>query len=303
MIIFLYGKDTYRMKEKLKEIVEKYKKVHKSGLSLKYFDAGKDNIKSLEDDLNQISIFKEKKLVIILSPFSNENLKNFIDSENIVIFYQEGEVKKIESLFKFLERDAKCQKFDPLTGQKLKNWIQKEAATLGLKINTDVQDLLIKYIGNDLWRMHNEINKLASYRNGQAIEAKDVEFLVKANIETDIFRTIDAIAQKNKKQALSLIRKHVEKGDSPVYLLYMISYQFRNLLIVKDFFEKQIPFNVITKKSGLHPFVAQKTYFQSLQFSFPEIKKIYKKIFEIDFKIKTGQIEPETGLESLVISC
>jgi DNA polymerase III subunit delta len=303
MIIFLYGKDTYRMKEKLKEIVEKYKKVHKSGLSLKYFDAEKDNIKSLKDDLDQISIFKEKKLIVIYSPFSNENLKNFVDSENIAIFYQGGEVKKTEPLFKFLEKNAKCQKFDPLTGQKLKSWIQKEVSGRGSKIDIDAQDLLVKYIGSDLWRMHNEINKLANYKGGQTIEVKDVELLVKTNIETDIFKTVDAIAQRNKKQALSLIQKHIEKGDSPVYLLYMISYQFRNLLIVKDFYEKQVPFNIIAKKSGLHPFVAQKTYFQSLQFSFSAIRKIYKKIFETDFKIKTGQMEPETGLELLIISC
>ena len=39
MIIFLYGEDTYRLQQKLKEIGDQYKKVHKSGLNLEKIDA------------------------------------------------------------------------------------------------------------------------------------------------------------------------------------------------------------------------------------------------------------------------
>jgi hypothetical protein len=38
MLIFLYGQDTHRSRQKLNEIIARYKKVHQSGLNLKYFE-------------------------------------------------------------------------------------------------------------------------------------------------------------------------------------------------------------------------------------------------------------------------
>jgi len=304
MIIFLYGKDTYRMKEKLREIIERHKKIHKSGLNLKYFD----DFTNFKDEIRQTSMFKEKKLAVITDIFANpdfkekflENKKDFLKTEDIILFYQEGEINKNNSLFKFLKKNAKSQEFKFLAGQNLKTWIKKEFDRYETKIDSGVLEKLIEYIGNDLWQMSNEIRKLASFRNNKMVGVEDIELLVRSKIETDIFKTIDAIAEKNKKQALNLLHKHLEKGDSPLYLLSMINYQFRNLLIIKDLIEKHKPYNVILKKSGLHPFVVKKSYYQSQKFSFQELKKIYQKIFKVDLDIKTGRIQPEIALDLLI---
>lgn len=304
MIIFLYGKDTYRMKEKMKEIVEHYKKVHKSGLNLKYFDVFSD----FEDNIKQASMFKEKKLAIINDLFSNsefkerfsEKKKDFLGSEDIILIYQEKDFIKSDSLYKFLKKNIKSQEFELLTGAKLRSWVKKEFEKYNSEINPEALDLLIEYSGNDLWRMNNEIMKLVNYKNKEIINKKDINLLIRSKIETDIFKTVDAIAERNKSKALKLIHKHLEKGDSPLYLFSMINYQFRNLLIVKDFIEKCRPYGVILEKSGLHPYVVKKSYSQSYKFSFQELKKIYQKIFEIDFQIKTGKIEPEAGLDLFI---
>ncbi len=302
MILFLYGEDTYRMKEKMKEIIERYKKVHKSGLNLKYFD----NFEDLKDGMNQISMFKEKKLAVINNPFSNiefkekflENCKDFAKSEDIIVFYQEEEINKNDTLFKFLKKNAKCQEFSLLGGSKLKEWIKKEFGKYQAGIEPKSLEMLIEYIGNDLWRMSNEIKKLVSYK--KKVNSEDVKLLVRPKIETAIFKTIDAISQKNKKLAINLIHKHIEKGDHPLYLLTMINYQFRNLLIIKDLIERHKPYSVILKKSGLHPFVVKKSYFQCQKFTFQELKKIFQKIFKVDLDIKTGRIKPEIALDMLI---
>ena len=304
MIIFLYGKDTYRMGEKLKEIVERYKKVHKSGLNLKYFD----DFANFKDEIRQTSMFKEKKLAVVTNIFANpdfkekfyQSKKDFLISEDIILIYEEKEFNKNNSLFKFLKKNAKSQEFKFLTGQGLKTWIKKEFDKYGTKIDSGVLEKLIEYIGNDLWQMSNEIRKLASFRNNKEVRVEDIKLLIKSKIETDIFKTIDAIADKNKKQALNLLHKHLEKGDSPLYLLSMINYQFRNLLIVKDLIEKHKPYNIILKRSGLHPFVVRKTYYQSQKFTFQELKKIFQKIFKVDLDIKTGKIQPEIALDLLI---
>ena len=224
----------------------------------------------------------------------------FSESDNIILFYEEDKVDKRNILFKFLKKEAKCQEFELLTGQKLKNWIKKEFEKYRTKIDPFVLEKLVDYVGNDLWRMENEIKKLVSFKNKKEVKTDDVNLLIRSKIETDIFKTIDAMASKNRKEALDLLHKHLEKGDSPLYLFSMINYQIRNLLTVKDLVEKNKPYNLILKESGLHPFVVRKSCYQSRKFTFLELKKIYQKIFQVDLDIKTGRLQSEIGLDLFI---
>ena len=362
MIIFLYGLDTYRSREKLHEIIANYQKIHKSGLNLKYFLGTETDFDTLKDELRQTSMFKEKKLIILVDIFSNSEFKErFLESgkslnkfwlgdENIILFYEQNSVLKEDPLLLFLKKYSQSQEFQPLGGQKLKSWAKKEFENYGAKIEEKALDKLIDFVGNDLWQMVNEIKKLVSYRaprqrgeggeegeesklssspfavarenevlfdhrafersevkeesktlfahkKGVRIELEDVELLVRPKIETDIFETIDAIASKDKKRALKFIKAHLERGDSPLYLFSMIVFQFRNLLMVKDLIERNLPSYFLT---GLHPFVIKKSILLSNKFRFLELKKIYQKIFQIDIDIKTGKIEPEIALDLLI---
>jgi len=309
MIVFLYGQDTYRSRKKLDEIIDSYKKTHKTGLNLKRLDAKEIKFQDFSNQFKITSMFDEKKLIILENVFFNKkfqeeflkDIKNLVKSEDIIIVYEKGSIDGRNKLFNFLKKEAKSQEFKFLEGRKLENWVKEEFEKYqGIKTDSGTLRVFVDYVGNDLWSLSNEIKKLVNYRKKGIIEKKDIELLVRPKIETDIFKTIDAIAQKDKKQALKLLHKHLEKGDSPLYLLSMINFQFRNLLIVKEFIESRKTYNVILRKSGLHPFVVKKTYFQSEKFTFEELKKIYQKIFQADLDIKTGKIKPEIALEMLI---
>jgi len=301
MIIFLYGPDTHRSRQKLNEIIDHYKKIHKSGLNLKYFDGQNLNFEDFQDEIKQTPMFKEKKLLVLKNVFSNpdfkieflEQGKNFLKSDDVILVHEENEISESDNFSKFLKKEGKFQEFKLLEGERLKNWVKKEFETYGAKIEPETLDLLISYVGNNLWQMANEIKKLISYTKTKKITAEDVEILVSPKMETDIFKTIDSLASKNKKQALELLHKHLEKGDSPLYLLAMINFQFRNLLMVKS-----PQFHLA--KLNLHPFVIRKSIQQARKFSLEELKKIYQKIFRVDLAIKTGKVDPETALDLLI---
>ena len=316
MIIFIYGEDSYRSRQKLSEIIEHYKKIHKSGLNLKFFEGEELNFEDFKDEFQQTSMFKEKKLVVLTNFFSNlvfkerflKEGKNFVNSADIILFYEKNPIPEKDSLFHFLIKNAKSQEFKLLAGQKLKNRVKKEFLNFGIEISQEALEKLISFVGNDLWQMSNEIKKLVAYRTGHnqvttvtkvcpEIKREDVELLVKPKIETDIFQTIDAIAARNKKRALKFIKAHLEKGDSPFYLFSMINFQFRNLLIIKDLIERNLsPYSL----SHLHPYVIKKSIPLLEKFSFSELKKIYQKIFQLDLDVKTGKIEPEMALDLLI---
>lgn len=294
MIIFLHGQDTYRLKQKLKEIIESYQKAHKSGLNLRYFD--QSDFQKFQEEFRSVSMFKEKKLMIVKNITADKDLQDgflkdidkFAKSENLILFCQEGKVSP-NAFFNALKKHGKCQEFQLLTGLKLKNWAKKQFEGQGAKIDSRTLNEFTGLVGNNLWQMSNEIKKLSNYRAGRTVNSSDVELLVRPKIEVDIFKTIDAMGLKDKKRALTLIHKHLEKGDNHLYLLAMITFQFRNLLAVKS-----------GSKLKMHPYVMKKTIWQSQAFSFEELKKIYRRIFQADLDIKTGKMDPDTALDLLI---
>jgi DNA polymerase-3 subunit delta len=331
MIIFLYGQDTFRSHQKLEEIIDHYKKTHKSGLNLGYFEGENLNFQDFKSEVETVSMFREKKLVVLKDIFTNKDFqgeflkqgKKIVNSENVILIHENKEIDKRNSFFKFLEKNSKSQEFRLLEGQKLKNWVKKELGKYQGAAEPEALDELVNFIGSNLWQMENEIKKLANYKNGPAsakavsfaevasateaesagkkkIEVKDVELLVRPKVETDIFKTIDAISERKKSRALMLLHQHLEKGDSPLYLLAMINFQFRNLLMIKDLIEKNTPYYKIINKSKLHPFIVKKSYQQAQRFTLQQLKKIYQKIFQVDYQIKTGKIEPEVALDMLI---
>jgi DNA polymerase-3 subunit delta len=190
-----------------------------------------------------------------------------------------------------------------LEGKRLEKWAKKEIEKWGANIESKALQKLINFVGNDLWQLSNEIKKLTSFKGKEKksrISIKEVKLLVKPKIEANIFKTINLIASQRKKEALELIKKHLEKGDSYSYLLSMISFQFRNLLIIRDLIDKQKPYYLVLKETGLHPYVVKKSYPLAKKFKTSELKKIYQKLFEVDLSIKTGKVEPRAALELLI---
>ncbi len=304
MIIFLHGQDSYRLRKKLSEIAENYRKKNPSGFNFKSFEGVKLSYQSFKEEFRQTPMFKEKKLVVLKDIFLNQDFKDsflddgkkFLASDDVIIFTEEKNLPAKDRLAEFLKANAKTQEFSLLTGVKLRNWVQKEIDGYGLKAAPGVVEKLIIHTGNDLWRLSNEIMKIAAYRKEGTIDGGDIDLLVKPKIEADVFKTIDAIAQRDKKQAFELIHKHLEKGDNPLYLLSMINYQFRNVLEVKDSLGRGIPLSRLKMRS----FVVEKSAKQAGQFSLEELKKIYRKIFRADFSIKTGKLEAGIALDLLI---
>src|SRR3989338_9488677 len=119
MIIFLYGQDNYRSRQKLKEIISHYQEVNKSGLNFRLFDGQDSNYQEFKDEFQQFSMFREKKLIVLKNVFENqafkdsflENSKKFAESDDIIVFQEEGEISVKDALFEFLTNNAKSQEF------------------------------------------------------------------------------------------------------------------------------------------------------------------------------------------------
>ncbi|HHE45981.1 MAG TPA: hypothetical protein ENL05_01380 [Candidatus Moranbacteria bacterium] len=136
----------------------------------------------------------------------------------------------------------------------------------------------------------------------EIITEAEVDLLVKAKLEANIFKTIDALAYKNKKKALELLHNQLKKGDDSFYIFSMYIYQFRNLLKIGDlYFQGKTNQYEMAKLTKMSPFVAQRGIAQLRGFTLAQLKKIYKKLEEIDLQVKTGKMDIGLALDKFTV--
>lgn len=328
MVFFFYGVDSFRIRQKVNEITVKYKAKHQSGLNFGRFDfSEEESFDKFKNFIEVYSMFAEKKLAIV------ENLLEAPagPKEKFSAFIEQGDILKTEERFIVVAQEMKLnedrkkkekyvfkddstknlfkkltvkpinqEEFDFLTGAKLENWIKKEIQKSDGEIEALATKKLAAFVGADLWQMRNEVSKLVSYKVDKLITEQDIDALVNTKIESDIFKAVDALANRQKTAAFKFLHQNLALGESEIALLSKMVYQFRNLLLVKSQIEQGVPFYALEKKLGLHPFVLRKTFEQSKNFSLPALKKIYERLSEIDLAIKSGQIESQTALDLVV---
>ena len=313
MIFFLYGPDTYRARQKLKEIQEKYQKTYLHAVHVQYFDCAHTELQDVKNALESISMFEQKKLLIFQNVFANSALEEFLferrkqlgeSVHHIIVLFEaarlaarqaENKTKNSSKFFSWLKKNAKQQEFLLLSPAKLKLWISQEFERYNLKAAPQAQEALARAAGGDLWRLSNEIKKIAAWKRSTqttSIRESDVALLVNSQEEADVFAMVEAAAQKDRKRALNLLYRHLQKGDSPSYLSSMLQYQFRTLLQIRDMAERKLSYGAMLQKTKLHPYVLKKGMQIARNFSLSELKSIYEKLFILEKQLKMGKGEP-----------
>ena len=329
MIIFLYGPDTYRSKQKIEELKEKFiQEVDKSKLNIIKLE-GKDLSQSKFRETVLAPGFLARRRMIIIENICNSQLQKQVISflekkekdklkssglsrdheklqnqknnkkDNIIIFWEDGakykkdaKIQKSNGLFNKLKQQKYAQEFTLLKGYKLNEWIKTEVIKRDGKIENQAINQLAESVGSNLWQMSNEIDKLIAYKQNKIITSDDINLLVKSKIDENVFNLVDALGTKNKKLALKLLNNQLDTRTPWPYLMAMIIRQFRILLQIKSS-SSAIP--------GLHAFVLQKARVQAKNYSLEELKNIYQQLLKIDVRLKTSQIDPGVLFDLFIV--
>ncbi len=303
MIIFLYGPDGYRLNKEADSIIQKYRQKHASGVNFFNFDLTNNSIKDVEDTIKTVSFFDEVKLAVIRSAFFVKDstdlielIKNYdiINDKGAVLLIKENSAEKDlviknKKLFGLLSGNkGLTRNFESLIGKKLEDWVRKEFYDRSCAISLIAVRRLIQTAGKDTFHLICEIDKISNYKLRGEVGSEDIDKLVNLNIELNIFHLLDAIAARNKLKALELLYSEFKTGRDPYYILTMIVYQLRNMLIIKDLAGRGLSAQEIFKKSGIHPFVINKSSGFLSQLSSEYIKSKFKQLCSLELNSKSG---------------
>lgn len=323
MIIFLYGPDSFRSHQKLKEIRQNFQdKVDANASSISFLDGAKIGIKEIAEQINTGSLFVKKRLVIIENLFNNKQekifseLKDYLEKQKLtdledrnVLIFLDGELNtknstlkvKTKTLFKFLADQKLSQEFKNLNATQLNNFIKNEFEKNNKKISgTAISRLATSHQG-DLWQISNEIKKLIYYKTEGQIEVEDIEEIGSRAYGEDIFSFTDVLGSRQKKVAVKIFEEQISAGIDCEQLLTMMIRHFKILIQIKSFEGKKTP-STIASELGLYPFVVSKYLTQAKNFSSAELINFYNQLIYLDYANKTGQKDLMNGLTLFLIS-
>jgi DNA polymerase-3 subunit delta len=106
-----------------------------------------------------------------------------------------------------LSASSTSLQFDLLTGDRIPRWITHRAGEIGVKISEPAIELLQAAVGSDLHQLSGELDKLASYIEGNSEEIGEdavaaVVGVRRGETQADL---LDAVAERNAPLALGLI--------------------------------------------------------------------------------------------------
>lgn len=292
MLYIVYGEDTYRSREKVKELAGYF--VAKTGeTGVTHLPAEEATDLRIEELARTASLFSAKHVVTIFSWLQEEKTPKEIKrltemmavSHNIFILWEE---KLTKDILRTLEKQAaKIQEVKFLSGAKLKEWIKMRAPKAP---ETEISNW-INVCGADLWCLGSKADKF-SLGGEKAERAKE---------KGTPFALADAIASRRGLDAWRVCQMEILDGADSEDLFWKAWWQVKTLLTVSIFLAGGAQEGTIAKESALHPFVVSKASRALRNFSGDDIKNISCSFIKAYHESRRGNMPLNIALERILL--
>ncbi len=272
--------------------------------------SGKDiNVNEVADMAGTMPFFAERRVIIIensgwmRSPDDKiiDIVKNI--PETTYMIFVEEETDKRSRLYKAITANGYAALCEMQDEAMLKKWIMGLLKKENKTITPDALNLLLDRTGTDMENIRREVEKLVCYKYyDEGITEEDVSSLCVVRVQNKIFDMVEAVAQKNQKEALDMYYDLIALKEAPMKILALIARQFNMLLQVKEMRQKGYPESDIAKQTGLNPYYLKKKYIpQSARFEVSQLKNALTACVEAEESVKTGRMSDVLSVELIIV--
>src|SRR3990172_3607063 len=196
-----------------------------------------------------------------------------------------------------------CVECKSIYDNQIPGWIKDFVKSRGFDISYDASLLIHAHVGNNLRAIVNEVDKISlNITEKKTIEESDVQWAVGLSRKFSVFDLNDAIGNRKIENALVILTRMLESGESQTGILTMVTRHFVNLLKVKSLSAQKKSQNEIAVATGIPPFFINKNKEMSSKFTMEQFDYIFDTLLKTDLKLKTSQQSPKIALQTMLIS-
>ncbi len=218
-----------------------------------------------------------------------------------------GEIKKDSALAKAVAAVGDLLLWD-VPQKTLPSWVLEQFKLHGVSADIDACRLLIELVGEDLYELASEVDKIATWAGaGATITDHEIEELVAPRAEASGFALTDAWGQRDIASVLKASETLMERSGDPrsksiPILVGQLTNHVARVKTCQQFESQGISAKEAATQMKRHPFYVGKLYTQARNFSAEELRNVTIRLAELDFALKGGsRIANDLELERALI--
>lgn len=207
---YITGEDDYQKDDAVEQLIDAVLDPQSRDFNLDIRKAADLDAETLGSLLSTPPMMAERRVIVVrdvgaLKKDARKALDQYLASlaSDLLLILTAASGSKADT---GLSKVATMLQFDPLTGDRIPKWIAHHATTnLGVRITEAAVELLQAAVGSDLHQLAAELDKLASFSQGNEITEDAVSAIVgvrRGETQADL---LDAVADRNVSRALELI--------------------------------------------------------------------------------------------------
>ncbi|NMB92412.1 MAG: DNA polymerase III subunit delta [Parcubacteria group bacterium] len=317
MIALIYGNDNFRSGEYLNNMIASYQKQKPFYFSYDFDDNQQEalEIGQIKELITGRTLFASIKVIVFKNLLNRSSsdvlgpLFKLLEESNInksksilLIIYERADIKDKHIVNWFEKQAHHVKQFSLLKSRELSSWLDEESRRLGVKLTKESTEILIASFGSDTGMLHYALKKLSLLGPKNIIDPRILEENIWLPFSTNIFKFLDNLAQRQIASAIKLLMQEINIDNSLNHLLYllsMITFEFRSLILVKE--NQNFPQIAICRRTDIKPYSLRKIYPLTKYFTWDELKKIYRYLLLCDERIKKGLMPAEIALKTLML--
>lgn len=281
-VYWLEGDEPYYIDQVVNYAEHKILNESEAGFNLTIFYGRDADWTAIVNACRRYPMFAERQVVLLKEAQQMrdvEKLEAYIDnplpSTVFVVSYKEKKVDARTKFAKLLKQKGEMLTTKKMYDNQLPEWVNQMVQQKGLTMSQKGLLLLVDHIGNDLSRLHNEVDKIAVNLNGRKnITEEDIETFVGISKEFNVFEFQDAVVKKDLPKAIRII-KYFEANPkaAPIQMLLPALYNFFSKVFVVFGLESKDEKSVAAAL-GVHPFFAKDYLAATRNYNFRSTEKI-----------------------------
>ena len=306
MIYLIVGTNAYRAQYELQQLVKAL------DVRPEKIDAASLDLNKLADTVRGLSLFQERRLIVIERLSERKDLwdklgewASDIAAETYLVLIEPRPDKRTKT-FKTLQKTAKLIEATPLTDRQrpaAEKWLLDYASEHSVKLTkTQASDMVTRAIVDDEKSRSTEIDQLqlthavAALKNAVKIDDAAIATVLPSAREFSVFDIIE-LAVRGKTANLRSALDELRRSDDVYKVAPLVWSQWSQLVLLA---KAEAVGASDTIDLGIHPFVAKKLRPLARQLSPKDLAELTELVAERDYQMKTSSVDPWAVLEDFL---
>jgi len=304
-IYFLMGEESFYIDKITDYILENALPEAERDFNQTVFYGKDSDIANIIDTARRFPMMATRQLVVVKEAQQLKNIelldsyiKNPLKSTILVINYKYKSLDKRKAFTKNVAQFGILFESKKIYENQIPDWIKKYTSSLKLKIDTKASILLSEFLGNDLSKISNELEKLSiNIAQGNTITADDIEKNIGISKDFNNFELQNALGKRDVVKANQIINYFsTNEKNNPIFVSIALLHSYFSKILKYHFLKNKTNDKLVASALGVNPFFVKDYKSAARIYNPKKLVSIINLLREYDLKSKgIGNVSSKNG--------